>query len=422
MNSTATKTNPVQGDNIVPLPDHAIIRIKPRQRSSGTEDRFTLQEFDNPRTGSKSWRISGITREGDRIRQNFKNEQAARGRKIELETEYQKGHSESALRETPLTQEQLRAAEAAITQLGEDWTRLLDAVSFWKASGNKFSPGDSPRLDDAVAEYLVWLAAAPFRDATKRNWKYRMGVFKQSVENVRVADITPDFIDGYLATRKTTPSGKDTDRRAISRFFSWALERPRRWASANPCREVRVAKGESAPPSVLSVDQCMKLLRAAETHKGGMLVPYVAVCLFAGMRPFETRRLPWEQVNLKDKEIRLEAMQTKTGRKSGRGRTVAIDPTLAKWLGAYKGIEFFPANWRKEFAEVRKAAGITHWPDDVLRHTAISHHFRLHNSFGKAAEQFGNSEDIIKKHYLGRVTSDDTKKFYALKPGGKGKL
>jgi hypothetical protein len=36
--------------------------------------------------------------------------------------------------------------------------------------------------------------------------------------------------------------------------------------------------------------------------------------------------------------------------------------------------------------------------------------------YGKAAEQFGNSEAIIKKHYQSRVSSDDTKKFYALMP------
>jgi hypothetical protein len=34
----------------------------------------------------------------------------------------------------------------------------------------------------------------------------------------------------------------------------------------------------------------------------------------------------------------------------------------------------------------------------------------------KTAEQFGNSESIIKKHYPGRVSRADTKKFYALRP------
>ena len=56
------------------------------------------------------------------------------------------------------------------------------------------------------------------------------------------------------------------------------------------------------------------------------------------------------------------------------------------------------------------------WVPDVLRHTAISYYFRATGSYGRTAEQFGNSESIIKKHYQSRVSSKDTKRFYALRP------
>jgi integrase len=144
--------------------------------------------------------------------------------------------------------------------------------------------------------------------------------------------------------------------------------------------------------------------------------------LFAGLRPFEASRLDWSAVNLADKEIRLEAMQTKTG----RARVVTVDNTLLAWLKAYKGKPFFPSNWRKAFDRVKLAAGfgtpedeqskLKPWPVDVLRHTAISNYFRHTGSYGQTAEQFGNSEAIIKNHYQGRVTSEETKKFYVLRP------
>ena len=51
-----------------------------------------------------------------------------------------------------------------------------------------------------------------------------------------------------------------------------------------------------------------------------------------------------------------------------------------------------------------------------MRHTAISHYFRATGSYGRTAEQFGNSESIIKKHYQSRVSSKETKRFYALRP------
>jgi hypothetical protein len=54
-----------------------------------------------------------------------------------------------------------------------------------------------------------------------------------------------------------------------------------------------------------------------------------------------------------------------------------------------------------------------------MRHTAISHFFRLTGSYGRTAEEFGNSESIIKAHYQGWVTSQDTKHFCSLKPDTK---
>ena len=51
-----------------------------------------------------------------------------------------------------------------------------------------------------------------------------------------------------------------------------------------------------------------------------------------------------------------------------------------------------------------------------MRHTAISFYFRNCGSYGQTAEQFGNSEAIIKAHYQGRVSTADAKKFFALKP------
>ena len=56
------------------------------------------------------------------------------------------------------------------------------------------------------------------------------------------------------------------------------------------------------------------------------------------------------------------------------------------------------------------------WVLDILRRTAISHYFRASGSYARTVEQFGNSESIIKKHSQSRVSSKDTKRFYALRP------
>jgi integrase len=416
MNAIATETKP---ENIVPL------TIQPRPKPAQRPQRFKITEFRN-RAGSISFRVAGYKSDGARVRENFTDENTARCRQIALEAEYLQQPSDTAVRATKLSDDQLRLAELAINRLGEDWGRIVDAVDLWIRSGGKSLPAESPRIDDAVDQYQVWLDASSFRDATKRHWRIRLNLFRNSVQNVRVSEVTPEFIEKFLAGRNVSPSGKDTDRRAVSRFFSWCIERPRRWATSNPCREVKVDLGEKSAPAVLSLADCKAILRLAESHKGGILAPFTAVCLFGGLRPFEAARLTWEQVNLKDGEIRLDSTQTKTK----TGRTVKICPTLKAWLKAYKDKPFYPANWRKEFDAIKSAAGfgITSnektaakpWPSDVLRHTAISHYFRATGSYGFAAEQFGNSEAIIKAHYQSRVSSDEAKAFYRLMPAKGG--
>jgi integrase len=175
----------------------------------------------------------------------------------------------------------------------------------------------------------------------------------------------------------------------------------------------------------------------------------VAVSLFGGLRPFEAKRLAWDSVNLTDKEIRLAANQTKTG----SPRVVTINKTLLRWLNAYEDKAFCPKNWRRDLDAIKAAAGLVQmttakskgtvqkkkkgrvvnarhywrrvepiaWAPDILRHTAASHYFRTTGSYGETAEQFGNSEAIIKKHYQGRVSSEDTKAFYAIMPKKGGR-
>jgi integrase len=366
-------------------------------------------------------------RDGKYVRQNFNDLKEAQLRQIELEADYHsRKPGEGALRSTKLTDTQLRIAEVAFVKLDHD-EDLLIAVGDWIRNGRrKVAMVESPRLDDAIKKFKTWLDETPtLRKRTKTNLRLRVDVFANSTGNTRLDAITAESVEAFLAKRKASTSTKDNDRRALSRFFSWCIERPRRWMMANPAREVRLEKGEYAPPAVLSVVECKALLEAAETRKKGRLVPYFAVCLFAGLRPFEAARLSWKQVNLADGEIRLEANQTKTG----VPRVVTISSTLKSWLEAHEDKPFFPANWRKDFDAVKESAGwgspdetdperkhLKPWPEDVLRHTAISHYFRLTGSYGQTAEQFGNSEAIIKKHYQGRVSSADTKLFYESQP------
>jgi integrase len=379
------------------------------------------------------------------------NSKDAQLRQIELEGEFHTKHSETTLRATRLTDTQVHLAELGFARLSDD-ADLLRAIDHWIKHGKHQAVSESPRLDEAVKKFKQWLdgtnrngdggngsdGLCTLRERSRSNLRVRTKVFGNSVGNMLVSEISPEVVENFLWKLKVSNVTRDNYRRSLSRFFSWCIQRPRRWTATNPCKEIRIEQEEKDPPTVLTVDQCSNLLRAAEQFKHGRLVPYVAVCLFGGLRPFEAMRLGWRAVNLSDGEIRLEANQTK----NRRPRVVAVCGTLNAWLESAKGKEFFPSNWRKDFAELKEQigygpekkevrtkkpgvrkwetekveTGLKAWPEDVLRHTAVSHYFRKTGSYGQTAEQFGNSEAIIKAHYQGRVSSEDTEQFYALRP------
>ena len=409
---------------------------------------FKIIEFKNP-SDNIVYCVTGKKLDGARVRENFKTHDEALARKQTLEIEAANIETASRTVLTKLTPKQVSMAEAAFARLPED-DEMPIAIEWWVTDGRNKALAESPWLSQAVTDFKAWLDSAHcgLRDLTKDNLKIRVDLFAKSglANGKRLHEITADAIFGYLEKRDVAKASKDNDRRALSRFFGWCMDRPRHWIKTNPARkelrERRRPSGEK--PAVLSLAECQKLLKAAESHRGGRLLPYVAVSLFGGLRPFEAARLRWIDVNLADREISLAGNQTKTG----RPRVVAICDTLAAWLESAKGKEFFPSNWRKDFDAIKEASGLVtrhtakskdtvlkkkkgrlvrahrywknltpvNWSPDIMRHTAISHYFRKTGSYGQTAEQFGNSEAIIKNHYQGRVSSEEAKAFYALLP------
>lgn len=387
--------------------------------------RFKITAFKNA-GGSVSWRVSGTKRNGERIRENYPRENDARCRQTELEAEFLQGQSEIMLRATKLTEPQIRVAESIFT-LFPDADQVRERFMSFLQCGAAIAPvvtGDGKTIDEAFKKFKDWLDGKPdetgnnvctLRDISKKSLRLRVNAFVQSCGHVRLSEITPERVEEYLAALKgISATTKSNYMRDISRFFSWCIERPRKWIASNPCEQITVARDEKGAPEILSVESCEKLLRAAEDAN---LAAYTAIGLFAGLRPFEISRLTWKQINLQDGEIRLEKNQTKTG----RARVVAICDTLAAWLKAYEGQPIFPKGWHKQFRAVKKAAGITKWPVDCMRHTSISHYFRKSGSYGQTAERYGNSEAIIKQHYQGLTSTADMNAFYAIKPTAKGK-
>src|SRR5665213_2951462 len=150
-----------------------------------------------------------------------------------------------------------------------------------------------------------------------------------------------------------------------------------------------------------------------ETYEKGSLVPYFALCLFAVIRPSqrdgEISKLLPEHIRLDTGVILIEPEVSKVRMK----RQVTIQPNLAAWLKAYP---FKPINAcyiEYHRPKITKRFALTH---DVMRHTFISMFVAKYRSMGEAALQAGNSESIIRKHYLDLKSPADAEEFFGIRP------
>jgi len=100
--------------------------------------------------------------------------------------------------------------------------------------------------------------------------------------------------------------------------------------------------------------------------------------------------------------------------KTGEYRQVTISPNLKAWLER-SAPEILPTNHDRLVKAIRAEKKLTH---DVLRHSFFSYHVGAFRSVGDAALQGGNSESVIKKHYLNLTTRTEGEAFWRIAPTG----
>ena len=118
-------------------------------------------------------------------------------------------------------------------------------------------------------------------------------------------------------------------------------------------------------------------------------------------------------------DIEIEAKDSKTGYR----RLTELMPNLADWMADYRDKNGLLASGKayRELSGFAKSKGIA-WSPDVMRHSFISYAVALTESVGKVALWAGNSEAIIKKHYLKMVTKKEAEAFFAILPDRPGNV
>jgi integrase len=254
--------------------------------------------------------------------------------------------------------------------------------------------------------------------------KVRLGRFSKEFGKRMVATITSLEIEDWLSGLKDNRTGADLSplsrgnyARALGVAFSYAVKRG--YATANPVKKIDKPAAVTGDIGILTVTEAARLLESATTE----VLPYIAIGLFAGLRRAELQRLDWSEIDFDDGLIKVTAEKSKTAQK----RFVTMQPNLREWLQPvrkHKGkVTPDEPAFRRAFEQARKAAGITSWPDNALRHSFASYHLAHFKNAASTALEMGHHDSRVTfAHYRELVKPKEADRYWNIRPAATAKI
>jgi integrase len=254
--------------------------------------------------------------------------------------------------------------------------------------------------------------------------------------------ISTKALDAWLIENAASLRTRRNKRASIVSLWRWArsksyLPQDRRTAAERTdAPSVRKQRREQTIET-WSPDELKTILETVH-HE---FLPWVVLSAFAGIRTFELfpdekfvaekRKdvLKWSDIDLDAGRIVVPAAVSKTAEK----RALSIHPTLAAWLRLIQPANLFELDseilsgsppwrprksWGGQSCIDRLASTLgTAWKKNALRHSFGTYRVQQTQSAGATALEMGNSERMIKAHYLdaGR-TPDEAAEWFSLAP------
>jgi integrase len=292
------------------------------------------------------------------------------------------------------------------------WT-LRSAVDFVLNHGT--NPPAVP-LETVARDFLNAKQAAGCRPRYLSRLRASVGRFLAGRREKPIADITPAEIREYISRNGWGPRTARGYLCDVQTLFSFAVRN--RYCRENVAEAVDKPRLEDKPPGILTVPQSAALVNTCQRADKSLLATIV-ICLFAGVRPEEARRMEWANIGPDFLEV------TSAKSKTRRRRLVPLTPQLRAWLDLARalGSELPARNVPDKFNRVRRLAGLFKgWPHDAMRHSFASYHLAKHRNENETALVLGNSPQMIFSHYREVVRPDEAEKFFGILPGNAASL
>jgi hypothetical protein len=295
--------------------------------------KFAITRFIN-RTGVASWRVEGRL-SGVRIRKNLKTKEEAMAERASFEMNAIKTTFGLRSAVTCLSEEQLREAEGLFRRLQGNSRSLSFCVDY--ALANHHEPSRQQSLADGIVEYLTkksrevtqQIISAPQATTIRRH----LEVLKRQFPGVALTNLSATHLAGYCERGNASLKTYNNRRGILSTLFKFALQQD--WIASNPVEKMpyhRIAHRRDSARTI-SADEARKLMSYVESYQDGRLVPFFALCLFAGIRPClrsgEILKLRAEQVRLDTGVIHIEPEGSNEAKRHNSSEFSRLAPSIS---------------------------------------------------------------------------------------------
>lgn len=312
---------------------------------------------------------------------------------------------EAAAGARPLSAGEIEQARQAIALLPPS-VSILDAVRDYL---QRQGPAREERtIAEAAEEYIDSKIGLNLREASILSARAQVRRLEKAFPGINVSDLDGRDLDAWLTGLAQSPRTRNNTIRDINGFLNWCVARG--YAAHNPATILEDARIDRTLPEIRPVKQVKTFLAKLATHHPD-LVPFHVIGFFAGVRVDELLRMGAD--SFRDGAIHVTPAHAKTR----TYRIIEMEPNLRAWLEAFpvpRSITLPPV---KQLRAARAAAGISPWPQNLLRHSFASYHLASFRDAARTAHDLGHpNANLLYTTYRTLATQAEGAAYFAILP------
>jgi integrase len=367
---------------------------------------FKVYPLSRP-NGKKEWKIEGRPT-GKRERYYFLTEKEAKRAASDLNNQIAAFGTQNTLSDT----ERVMAGEC-IRMLAPYGKSLYEAVHFYRDHLDRLASSVSVRaLCERVGdEFERRLAAGEISVRHATSMKETLKKFCLRFKDAPVKLLQGAEVKAWLASE---PLAVKTRNRHLG-YVRNILGLAREWnlLDADPFERVNGFNDPHAKVrqvAILTPEQVEAFLRAVDPD----FLPFFCLSAFSGLRREEIIRLDWSEVKLDRNLIDLPFTKSKNRRR----KLIEVPENLKQWLSPFareSGSVMPKKKLQLAFERAAKAAGVSSWPQNGLRHSFCSHAVAL-RGFEWTSMQADHSVAMLRTHYWEVVDRETAERYWGIRP------